>query len=340
LRRVIHGPCAVLPLLLLAAGAGCGDKPRPLFEDPDDDDDDDSETGTDSDADSDADADSDSDADGDSDTWDCDALPSAPLGVEELVGPVAYHDLEFDGDGNIVGAGSNGDSLFKAPSSGSATVWVSSITGVQGMDHLPDGDLVALTNGQGLVRIAPDGTVGTLNASLMGYGAQVTIGPDEMIYVGDNMNLYRVDPDDGATETLVSGMSVRGCDFSPDYSRMYMPTNNGSGNVYVAELDDDLNIVGAPTVFATLSSSCYWMDGLRVDACGNLYVPCYDDSTLSRITPDGAVSLYYTWSFATYGHGLKWGTGHDGWDDMSIYFPQPYDGNTVERMEVGVQYRE
>jgi hypothetical protein len=330
----------------IALWAGCGEKPAPVYgetdSDSDSDGDSDTDTGpdTDSDSDSDTGTGSDTDTGPDTDTTTCADIPDAPLAVEELTGPVAYHDLEFDTDGLLVGGGSSGDTLFKAPASGSASVWVAGIYGVQGMDYLPDGDLVALTNSQGLVRITPAGAVSTISSGIMGYGAQVTIGPDGMIYVGDNLSLYRVDPDTNAVETLVGGLGVRGCDFSPDFTRMYMQTNNGTGSIYVAELDGDMNIVGSPTIFATLPNSCYWIDGLRVDACGNVYVPCYDDSTLSRISPSGAVSTYYTWSFAQYGHGLKWGPGIGGWADTSIYFPQPYDGCTVMRMDVGVHYRE
>ena len=60
-----------------------------------------------------------------------------------------------------------------------------------------------------------------------------------------------------------------------------------------------------------------------------------------KITPDGTVTTYYTWTNPSlYGHGLKWGSGIGGWDDMSIYFAQPYDGTSVQRMEVGVHFRE
>jgi hypothetical protein len=120
---------------------------------------------------------------------------------------------------------------------------------------------------------------------------------------------------------------------------MYINTNDGSGNIFVADLDDDLNLVAAPTIFANIPGGGPWLDAIRVDACGNVYVPSYSMSNLSRITPEGVVSVYYQWSFNQYGHGIKWGSGIGGWDDMSIYFAQPYDGNTVERMDVGVPYR-
>jgi hypothetical protein len=263
------------------------------------------------------------------------------LAVEDLVGPLAYHDLAFDNEGFIVGAGSSGENLFKAIEASDAYLWVSGISGVQGMDYLPGGDLVAVTTSQGLVRITPSGTVSIITASITGYGVQVTVGPDGMVYVGDNSTLYRVDPDTSAVESLVTGVSARGCDFSPDYSRMYIPSFDGMGDIYVVDLDDDMNVIGSPTVFATISGGGSYLDGLRVDSCGNLYVPSYSLRNLSKITPEGAVSTYYTWTNTSlYGHGLKWGSGIGGWDDTSIYFAQPYDLGTVQRMQVGVHYRD
>jgi hypothetical protein len=303
----------------------------------------DTDTDTDTDIDTDTDTDTSTDtgtgSDTDTDTWDCGALDTEPILVEEVVGPVAYHDVAFDNEGYIVGAGSGGSSLFKAAAASSASIWVAGISGVQGMDYLPGGDLVAIT-GSGLVRITPSGAMTNLVTYLTGYGSTVRIGPDGMAYVGDNTTLYRVNPDTAAVETLVTGIAARGCDFSPDYSMMYIQTNDGSGKVYVAYLDDTLTPIDTPDVLATIPGGGPWLDGIGVDACGNIFVPSYSLSQLWRISPDGSPSLFYAWDFTHYGHGLKWGSGIGGWDDMSIYVAQPYNGCTVERLQVGVHYRE
>ena len=307
------------------------------------------------DADSDSDSDSDSDADGggdsgtdtetetdtdtgvDTDTWDCDALPSAPLAIEELVGPTGYHDVAFDTEGHIVGC--DGYNLMRTTISGPPEVFVVGLSYVQGMDYLPDGDLVAATSSYGLARITPTGTITTIVPSFS-YLYGVTVGPDGMIYCADNTNLYRVDPADGTYDVIASGIGARGLDFSPDLTRMYITSGSGYGYVYVAYLDDELNLIDSPSLFATISGGGTYLDGIRVDACDNLWIPNYNTSNLYRISSEGVVSTYFDWPDLTnYGHGIKWGSGVGGWDDMSIFMPQPYGGNGVVRFEVGVHWR-
>jgi len=304
-------PISLLGLAGLLACCACGEKPSPLF----------------------------GDAGASTDTgppFDCSTVPDALLSVEELVGPIGYHDVAFDSGGSMIGT--DGNQLFKADSSGNTVPWGAAIPGVQGMDFLPTGSLVAASS-SGLVRIAPDGTQTNLNASLTAaYG--VTVGPDGMVYVADNATLYRVDPISGETETLLSSGTVapRAIDFSPDLTRMYI-ASFCTEKVFVAELDGNYDIVGEPTEFATIPGSCY-EDGIGVDVCGNVYIPVYGLSQLFRITPEGELTIYHQFDSTTYGHGLEWGNGVGGWDDQILYLPQPYDGTTVVAIDIGVPYRE
>ncbi|MCK9462988.1 MAG: SMP-30/gluconolactonase/LRE family protein [Proteobacteria bacterium] len=339
--------CAFALVAAHAPFAACDETSRGSSSDTDADTNADTDSDSDTDADAGTDAGTDSDADTDSDTESdaCDSLPAAPLFVEELSGPVGFKDVVFDTDGFVIGAGPDGDNLFKAATESAAYLFVDGVEAAQGMDVLPGGDLVAATSNYGLVRIDPAGTVTSLVPALhMLYG--VMVGPDGMVYCADNTNLYRVDPSDGAYDLIVSGISARGADFSPDHTRLYISSNaadivTGAGRIYVAELDDELEIIAAPTLFASIPDAGNWLDGIRVDACGNVYVPSYGTHSLYRISEAGEVSTYYSWAEPNrYGHGLKWGSGVGGWDDMSIFLPQPYDGNTVVRLEVGVHYRD
>jgi hypothetical protein len=88
-------------------------------------------------------------------------------------------------------------------------------------------------------------------------------------------------------------------------------------------------------LFATIAGGG-WLDGLGVDACGNLFVPDYNTSSLYRISPEGLVSLYYYFGSVAYGHGLAWGSGMGGWNAEALYLPQPYDENTVVEVVIGV----
>jgi sugar lactone lactonase YvrE len=260
------------------------------------------------------------------------------VAIEALVGPTGYHDVAFDGEGHIVGF--DGFNIMKTTASGPPEVFATGLSYVQGMDYLPGGDLVAATSAYGLARITPAGTVTSIAPALSSiYG--VTVGPDGMVYCSDESSVYRVDPADGTYDVIASGMSPRGVDFSPDLTRMYITSGGGLGRIFVAYLDDELNLIDAPTILTTIPGAGTYLDGIRVDACGNLWIPNYNTSNLYRVSSEGVVTLYYDWPDLTgYGHGIKWGSGVGGWDDMSIFMPQPYGGNTVVRFEVGVHYRE
>ena len=80
-----------------------------------------------------------------------------------------------------------------------------------------------------------------------------------------------------------------------------------------------------------------YIDGLGVDACGNVYVAEVATDALYRIPAEGGEGeVLIDWGFDDYGHGLEWGSGIDGWDPLSLYLPQPYDDHTVVQVEIGV----
>ncbi len=37
-----------------------------------------------------------------------------------------------------------------------------------------------------------------------------------------------------------------------------------------------------------------------------------------------------------YGHGVEWGSGIGAWKADAIYLPQPYNGNTVVEVTLGI----
>jgi sugar lactone lactonase YvrE len=247
--------------------------------------------------------------------------------------------VAFDDEGHIVGC--DDSALLKVTYYDDISVFVPSMDWVQGMDYLPDGDLIVAEdwNGQ-LLRINPDAVSTPIANDIYAYG--VTVGPLGRVFAADNSSLIRIDPDTLDTFTYLDwsdGYSPRGVNFSPDLSRLYFVTF-GPESVYYIDIDENLDPLGEPVLLASGIGGT-WMDGLGVDACGNLYVPVYDNHTLYRISPEGDVEIFYTWpSLTPYGHGLKWGTGEDGWSETALYLPQPYDGNTVLEMEIGVPSRE
>jgi len=160
--------------------------------------------------------------------------------------------------------------------------------------------------------------------------------------VANGTQVYRVDPDDDEREILLdlggaSSWSTRAVNFSPALDRMYI-ASLGEGQVFAVDLDGDMDPEGDPYVFASGVGDS-WQDAVGVDACGNLYVPEYFSNTLYRISPGGDVQPYIYWEEGKYGHGLEWGSGIGGWKADAIYLPQPYDGDTVVEVVIGVPSR-
>ncbi len=343
-----------LPLLLLAlmgcpAGPGDDDDFAPSDDDDSaatDDDDDSSSVADDDDS---AQPDDDDAADDDDTPWvvDCAALPAAPLSERILDGARGYHGLAFDGSGRIVGNAVQ--ALIRSTYAGDAEVWVPGIGDLEGMDSLPGGDLVVSAGASGeLWRVTPEGGQSLVLADAHAY--TVLTGPLGRIWASGGLgivdtNVVRIDPDTGERETITSvppGGEPRSLNFSPDLSRLYIGTEGGyeTGRIYVVELDDELNPTGPAEVFAE-GVGDGWLDGIAVDACGNLYVPDSWSLGLYRITPDGDVSLYLDWSAdeGLYGHGAIFGSGIGGWRPDALYMPLSYGGDRVKELVIGVPSR-
>lgn len=269
--------------------------------------------------------------------YDCAALPDFNLGDATLAEARAYHGITFDDDGHLIGWDGR-NALVKSTYDGTREVFVPGLRGVEGMDRLPDGDwVVADSASASLLRVTADGGTETL-ASNVGYVYGVTVGPDQMLYVADG-GVHRVDPATGEKTTLWQMMpgrvSAHVVNFNLDSTVMYIGTI-GRGDVYGVELDVDLQPLGDPEVYFS-GVGTGWHDAMGVDACGNLYVPDYYSAGFYRVSPDGTVtSLVEAGELRAYGHGAVWGSGIGGWRTDAIYQPQPYGGNTVREVVVGV----
>lgn len=263
--------------------------------------------------------------------WDCEALPELPTEDNEMEGPQGYHDVYFDDEGHLIGQGSGG--LVQATYDGDAELWLPLTDTIQGMDRLDDGDMVAIGS-TSIYRITPDGSKSTMSSVPSGYG--VTVGPDGMVYAGVGSTILRIDPDSGDSSEylrLSGSESARVLVFSTDSSKAFIATI-GAGNVYVVELDEELEPAGEAEVFANVPGT--YQDGLAIDACDNLYIPDYTTRSFSRVSPDGDVTAFFVDAGAAYGHGVEFGSGIDGWREDAIYLPQPYDLNTVRELVIGV----
>jgi DNA-binding beta-propeller fold protein YncE len=272
-------------------------------------------------------------------TVDCSAVLGQPISVTELDRPRGYHGLAFDPDGNIIG--SDGNNLIKVAFDGTMTPWALGLGTVQEMDWLPDGDLaVAVVSTGAIVRISPEGTGSPIATDVGAYG--IRVGPDGMIYASNEDKLYRIDPDTGDKTSVfpdVAGFSPQVVEWSPDNTRIYIG-NHGGGEIYYADLDAEFLPVGNPTLLTSGVGSGPYMDCMVVDECGNIYACDYSQNNLYRISPDGNVGLFVNHSSNQYGHGAVFGVTTGGWNEHAIYQPQPYDGDTVIEIDIGVRGRD
>ena len=312
--------------------------PPLTFGDTDADTDTDSDSDTDTDSDSDSDTDTDSDSDTDVPVFDCAAIPDPPLEINELDAPRGYHDVVFDTEGNLIGQ--DWKNLVAASDASSSSIWVPNVSILQGMDVLPDGDVVAGSY-NGIVRV--DHAAGESLLSPVKYTYGVVLGPDGMIYSGSGNQIVKVDPDTGDWEPfaeLPHGIQAHMYDFSPDYARMYVGVLSEVAKLFAIDLDDSLEPIDEPYVFADDVGLGYH-DGLGVDVCGNIYVNDYWTRSFYRVSPLGEVELLKSWGKhgMGYAHGQEWGSGIGPWRTDAIYVPQPYDSNTVAEIVVGIPSR-
>lgn len=270
--------------------------------------------------------------------YDCDNLVQPFVSEVEIAGARGYHDVAFDADGHIVGF-DGANALLQVTYDGDVSVFLPGVGSTpQGMAVLEGFDMLFVNDAGDLRRVTPDAQVSVVASNFFGaYG--VTVGPDQHAYVGFSDTIARVDPETGEWTEFVNlaGVTARVVEFNLDSTAVYISTI-AQGDVYVVPVDADLEPTAEPTVFASGVGDS-WHDGITMDACGNLYVPEFWSSGLYRIDPDGVVTTVYDQAssgFEHYGHGLEWGSGIDGWNDHAIYLPQPYQGNTVNEVVLGV----
>jgi len=297
---------------------------------------------------------------------DCSSIPKPPFTINKLDGPIAYHDVAFTPDGYIIGASYKEEGLFKAKYNGKPTIFVPNIIDVEGMDFLPNGNLIIVDTDNGRVaQITPSGEVSTLTSNIYAYG--LLVGPDGKVYATCEETVMRIDPKTGEKETLVevnsnldidydggvndNNLALRAVNFNLDLSVMYISCISDDGIILAVDMDKNLNPKSKPYVFVTgvksSSGELGWHDGLGIDICGNLYVPEYDGRSLYRITPDKKITLLIEWwinpdndgEINGYGHGVKWGLGVGNWKSDAIYLPQPYNNSTVTEVLINVPAR-
>lgn len=272
---------------------------------------------------------------------DCAAVPPSPVSVSPVAEARAYHDVIFDTAGNLIG--NDRGNLEIADSSGNARILAVGVGTVEGLGRLLDGDFVGSAYGTDtLFRFDSAGLVTPLVGDSGAYG--VIVGHDGMIYTANNEAIERIDPATGDRTELYRDrdLAPKVIHWSVDHTKLYFGRRSSHGEVFVLETDPvTLDVIGEPTLFASVASSGYTtLDCLTVDICGNVYLCAYDAQKMYRIDPNGVVSVYFDFSSEEYAHGAEWGSGVGGFRVDALYVAQPYNGNTVAEVVVGIPGRD
>jgi streptogramin lyase len=249
--------------------------------------------------------------------------------------------VAVDGSGNVYVTDSNNNTIRKITPAGAVTTLAGTAgaygsadgTGSAARFQYPSGVAVdasgnvyvADTYNHTIRKITPAGAVTTLagTAGLSGsadgtgsaarfwYPYGVAVDGSGNVYVADTRNytIRKITPA-GVVTTLAGTAGARGsADGTGSAARFANPYGvavDGSGNVYVADTDNDtirkITPAGVVTTLAGTAGSVgsadgtgsaarfYFPEGVAVDASGNVYVADSYNSTIRKITPAGVVT--------------------------------------------------
>lgn len=268
--------------------------------------------------------------------YDCSALPEPS--PTKLDGARGYHGLAFDDQGLMTGWDAI-TTLMQTAYPDQAKPFLPGMVEVEQMVRHPAGHFFVLS-AKRLYRVEPDGSSERLG-NFLDWAYGLTLGPDGMLYISGR-DLWRMDPDTEEVEVLLEGPGLtykwlyRDVTFNADTTVMYIATAlEGSNFIRSVELDEEMNLVGEPKLFAQVPG--HWKDSLQIDACGYLWTPDFHYLALYRVSPDGQqVDQVLSGIEREYGHGVEWGNGVGGWREDAIYLPLPYDGAQVRELVTGI----
>lgn len=201
---------------------------------------------------------------------DCTAVPTGLRPYAKYTWAPSAEDFTFSADGYMFSI--TGGALKRTPYGGGSEVLVPGLGDARGTRFLPDGRVAIAHMDTGSVKVVDPatGSLETVAASLANPNG-IAIGADGRIYVATTGQILRIDPETLDVEVVVDlpGNSFDGLTFSPDYRRLYF--NEEVGQVHWVDFDDD-GVPGPPSDGIDIPNGISLLDGMAMDACGNLYV--------------------------------------------------------------------
>lgn len=248
----------------------------------------------------------------------CDALPAGPLDAPAvLTGLNGSEDFAFDGHGQI--AARQGGDVVLVDAAMQTTV-LAQAPGSYGLRYRPDGYLVmAIPNQNSVVEVSPDGVVAPWVADLdtpngLYPDAQGNVWVTE--FGGDRV--VRINPDK-TVDIIAEGQQVNNPNgIVYDAARgLLFYTNYNDGEIMSVNMAPGGDIT--PVLVTTIDGR---LDGLVLDACGNLYAVDNGDDELYRVRLDAAGAAMgeaeLLASFPESVANAQFGSGN-GWDPKTLY---------------------
>jgi sugar lactone lactonase YvrE len=264
----------------------------------------------------------------------CDTLARGPLTPEPVIDLLdGSEDFAFDGKGHAVGK--QGAKIVLVDANEMVTDLADVPEQVYGLRYHQDGDLIAAYPGQGrLVRITPEGVVTDWVSGLAGpNGIYPDFDGNVWVTEFGGSKVTRVASDGQKTEIVTGGsaQAANGIVLDPSKTMLFY-TEYQEGKIHRVDLD-----AAEPMPVEILTILDAKLDGLVLDACGNLYAVDQANSRLYRLpldaegAPAGSPQLLAT--FPENVANAQFGSG-DGFDPNKLYAAGV--PGTVFSVEIGV----
>ncbi|MBL4632600.1 MAG: SMP-30/gluconolactonase/LRE family protein, partial [Kofleriaceae bacterium] len=276
---------------------------------------------------------------------DCSSLTALPITATNLTGFSGSEDFAFDAEGNL--ASNRDGNVTKQPKTGASSLFSPNIgSETAGTRYLSNGDLIIaqVENGE-LLRIRPNGSSDTILTGIA-YPNGVEVDRDDFVYVAehDAGRIRRVNPNTGAFTVIATGLTnPNGLSFSPDYKTLYV-NSFGGGTIHKITVDAQ-GAWSSPELLGDIFDGSGGpggqrggLDGMAVDACGNVYVTEFEVGFIWRFTPEGlrekVIELPSFWI-----PNMHWGSGIGGWDETILYVMDRDEGRLFE-LDLGISEKE
>jgi sugar lactone lactonase YvrE len=264
---------------------------------------------------------------------DCDSIPRGPFPYSVKTNIIATEDLAFDDQGNLVGA--DFGNLFRTQYDENPQLWVPGAGVSAGLRATSEG-MIVFNGPDNLSRInefdAPEIILGGLS-----YPNGMDVDLDGYVYVAEQSGsrVRRIDSETGEFTIVAEGLSApNGVSFSPDYQTLYVGSFGG-GTITAIHLNPDMTTDSVELFYGGIGGGA--LDGMAVDACGNVYVCEYVAAIVWRIPPDASTiePVVYLGGETGWIPNMQFGSGYGGWDTHTLYVLDFAAGRVFE-VPVGV----